>query len=80
MKLKICVIKTSKVDSNLKEALCKLLHVFFQLSNIFDMKYHFIEIDDYGVIFSQKLANHYHVISAIRAGEVAASCAEIEQT
>ena len=44
------------------------------------MKYHFIEIDDYGVIFLQKLANHYHVISAIGAGEVAASCAEIEQT
>ena len=62
MKLKICENNTSKIDLNLKKASCKLLHTFVQRSNIFDMKYHFIEIDDFGVIFWQKLGNHYHVI------------------
>ena len=54
--------------------------MFVQRSNIFGMKYHFIEIDDFGVIFWQKLAIHYHVIRAIGEGEVAVSCAELEQT
>ena len=70
MKLKICENNASKIDLNLKKALCKLLHMFFQCGSIFDMKYHFIEIDDFGVIFWQKLSNHYHVIWAIGEGEV----------
>ena len=62
MKLKICESNASKIDLNLKKALCKLLHMFVQRSNIFDMKHDLIEIDDFGVIFWQKLANYYHII------------------
>ena len=80
MKLKICENNAFKIDLNLKNALCKLLHKFVQCGSIFDIKYHFIAIDDFRVIFWQKLGNHYHVIRAIGEGEVAVFCAEIEQT
>ena len=47
MKLKVCENNASKIDFNLKKALCKLLHTFVQCGSIFDIKYHFIEIDDF---------------------------------
>ena len=57
MKLRICENNAFKIDVNLKKALRKLLHRFVQRGNIFDMKHHFIEIDDFGVTSWQKLAN-----------------------
>ena len=44
--------------------------VFVQLIYIFDIKYRFIAIDDFGVIFWQKLVNSDHVISATGESEV----------
>ena len=60
-------------------------HVFVQLSYIFHIQCHFIEIDDFEVIFWQKLANSDDVICAICEGEVvvlvsSTGIAEIEQT
>ena len=56
--------------------------MFVQLSYVFHIQCHFIEIDDFEVIFSQKLANSDDVICE---GEVVVSAssagvAEIEQT
>ena len=60
-------------------------HVFVQLSYIFQIKCHVIEIDDSGVILWHKLANSDDVSCAISEGEVvvlasSAGIAEIEQT
>ena len=61
-------------------------NVFVQLSYIFHIKCHFIDIDDFGMMFWHKLANSDDVICAIGEGGVmvgfkpSAGIAEIEQT
>ena len=42
-----------------------ILQVLVHFSLKFDIKYNFIEIEDFGVIFWQKLANFNDVICAI---------------
>ena len=54
----------------------KFMNVYVQLSYKFHVRCHFIEIDDFGVIFRQKLANYDHVICAIGEGEVLVSSAK----
>ena len=59
-------------------------HVFVQLCYIFHRQCRFIEIDDFEVIFWQKLANYDYVICAICECEVvvlasSAGIAEIAQ-
>ena len=85
MELKISEMQNSKKDLYFNKLYVNFGRMFVQVSYIFHIKCHFIEIDDFEVIFWQKLANSDDVICAICEGEVvalasSAGIAEIEQT
>ena len=70
MKLKISEIQAAKINLQLTKLYVNYGHIFVKLNYTFHIQCQFIEIDDFGVIFWQKLTNSDGVICTICEGHI----------